>query len=498
MKKNIIRTVFLLALFSLIFLNVQTVLRYKWDGDDPGENFSGRNGAYRKEPGDSVDIFCVGTSEMHQAFSPVVAYEKTGLTGYNFAMQTRSAMSEYYEVKYALKYQKPSVVICDFMALFDDASVSMNDVNYRKTIDTIPSLPIKYMIARDICRMDPGESFADWFIPLLHYHSGWSELDETYFVTPKEKKREYKVYTKGWNYREPGRFDGEIIEISPGLWEVEDDPLPVSEGSVYYYDKLIRECREKDVRVAAVIPPKLGDAPVIQSHYGVFSRYFEDRGVELLDYDVYDEVEWMGLSMTSDFADRYHLNGLGAYKFTTALAEDLKELFGLEDRRLNPGAVSSEWDENEREYRSDLFSGQNTLFDFLEYLSLYDDMPFIMGASDLGTVRDERYGELFEALGIDVSRMSQTTPFVMRDEEGRISYFPAPSEDNPLESAYNSEVLHFVTSPDFDPDDIEKTGLQVMTFYPASAEVCSYSAYDKNLKNDDYYNEFEAVRKRLY
>ncbi len=498
MKKYIIRAAVFLAAFLVIFINVQGVLRYKWYSDGSGENIPGRDVEYRKEPSDSLDICCFGTSEILQAFSPVVAYEKAGLTGYNFAMQTRSALSEYYEVKYALKYQKPSVVICDFMALFDDASVSMNDVNYRKTIDTIPDPVIKFMIARDICRLDPAQSFADWFVSLIHYHSGWSELDPSYFVTTREKVKEYKPYLKGWHYMEPGRFDGDLIDLIPELWDVEDDPLPVDEGSVYYYDKLIGECRDKGIRVAAVIPPKLGDAPVIQSHYAVMRQYFEDRGVELLDYAVYDEVERMGLSFTSDFADRYHLNGLGAYKFTSVLAEDLKALYGLEDRRGAASKISSEWDENEREYRCDIFSGQRTLYDFLEYLVLYDDMPFIMGVSDMDTVRDERYGVLFDAAAIDVTELGPDTPYVMRDIDGRVSYFSAADNADPPQRAYNEEVLKLVSSPDFDEDVVGKLGVQFVTFYPGSGEVCSYSAYEKNLKSDDYVNEFEEVRKKLF
>ncbi len=502
MKKHILTFTVFILVFLILFFLIQSVFRYHWDLDNNGgvrpNNITGRNEAWKKEPEGTTDVLCIGTSEIFQAYSPIIAYEQRGITGFNYAMQTRSALSAYYELVYALKIHTPKIVICDFMALFDSVAVSDNDVNYRKLMDTIPDPSIRFRIAREIRSLDPKEKLSDWLIPLLHYHTGWDEIDESDFLTRTDSLNGYRDYTKGWDYKIPGKFSGEAVPADPALWDVPDDPLQPTDGSMVYYDRLIQECQKRQIRVVAVLPPKIKDAPVLRSHVKVMRDYFDSRGVDFLDYSSYEEVMRMGLSMDTDYSDEVHMNGIGAYKFTCALAEDLQERYGLSDRRSTPGEVRDAWEKAEKEYRTDFFESQKMLWGFLMCLSLYEDTPFVLQVYDKEILADERYGEALNKIGIKPEELTGDSPVILRDGKGNIICPDEIPSSDPYFAAYEKELSDVLQSGESDAEALEKAGIRCVTFYPDSCEICSDTAYDAEPEEDEYVDLFETVRRKLF
>ncbi len=142
MKKRVVGSVkvivFLLG-FCLIFGQLQKVLHYRWDADLYNDNL------YMKEqPEDSYDVFFLGTSELKTAVYPGAIFQTNGITSYNYAVTNKSALTMYYQLKYILRYQKPKVICCDFSALYDDTLPSERETVYRKVVDTMPDLDLKW------------------------------------------------------------------------------------------------------------------------------------------------------------------------------------------------------------------------------------------------------------------------------------------------------------------------------------------------------------------
>ena len=95
MKKYLIRAAVFLLLFALCFSGAQSILHYRWSGN---ENLYTRNIRYSQAAPDSIDVLCLGTSELYAAYDPIVTYEEAGITGYNFAITFRCAMTAYYQL----------------------------------------------------------------------------------------------------------------------------------------------------------------------------------------------------------------------------------------------------------------------------------------------------------------------------------------------------------------------------------------------------------------
>lgn len=338
MKKFCIRVTAFILIFVIALLAVQNVLHYRW----PEDTYT-RYIDYSENPEGSIDAFVFGTSEVYAAYAPVAGYNAAGFTAYNFAIQNRSAMTTYYQLKYALQYQTPKVVICDFVCLFDSMLPSESETVYRRAVDTMPDRKIKSELINEICRVDDNESPASWYFPVLRYHSMWNELSDTELYNDKAVNRNYEGYVKGVNLMYSG-FDGEPYDIVPELWQGGGEPAQLADFSMHYYDMLIEECHNRGIEVVCVLTPKISDAAVYQVNFPTMQEYFESRGVKYINYCTYDQVQRMGLNMYDDYADNAHLNAVGAVKFTNVCAQDISSMLGLEDRRQDAASpVTATW-----------------------------------------------------------------------------------------------------------------------------------------------------------
>ena len=334
MKKFVIKSLAFVLIFAAVFLGVQTVLKYHWPDDTYVKNKD-----YEKQPENSIDVLVFGTSEMNSCYLPVAVYYVSGITGYNFALQNRSAVTTYYQLKYALKHQTPKLVICDFACLFDDMLPSEREVIYRRVVESMPDREIKNELINEICEIDETQDPLDWYLPLFKYHTRWNELTPDDFAG----RREYADYIKGTDIRIP-QLNEQAFDIVPELWDAEAEANELSEFSVEYYDKMIEECRSRGIEVMCMLTPKVCDAAVYKANWPKMQEYFESRGVKYINYCEYDKIKQMGLNMYEDYADNAHLNAYGAVKFSTVVGQDLKGMYEFPDRREDANSqVTADW-----------------------------------------------------------------------------------------------------------------------------------------------------------
>lgn len=337
MKRFWLKCVILILLCIPVFIYVQNVLHYRWPDDTYAKNLD-----YEKQAPDSIDVAVFGTSEMYAAYAPIVTYAEEGITGFNFAVQNRSAMTTYYQFEYMRKTQTPKIVVCDFVCLFDNALPSDSETVFRRVVDTMPDKKIRFDLIREICRVDESQDFLSWYFPVFRYHSMWDELTKENF-TWDTKMFAYEPYQKGAQLNRAG-FSGDPYEITPDLWEKEHNPDPVQEFSMNYYDRMIAECKDLGIQVVCILPPKVSDASVYRANWPAMEEYFASRGVIGINYNTYEQISRMGLKMDEDFANDSHLNANGSVKFSKVVAEDLRAMFpDLPDRRLDE-RVALSWD----------------------------------------------------------------------------------------------------------------------------------------------------------
>ena len=116
-------------------------------------------------------------------------------------------------------------------------------------------------------------------------------------------------------------------------------------------DKFINLCKENNVTVVALFPPKVRDASLKMDRWDKIYGYLSERGVEIIDYNTYEEVSRLGLELHRDYKDSAHLNYKGALNFSRDLAHVLSEKYGLEDHRGQEGF--EKWDGYWEEFLED-------------------------------------------------------------------------------------------------------------------------------------------------
>ncbi len=342
MKKYTIRIAAFVLLFCLCLDVAQGVLHYRWWEED---DLYAKNILYSQISSDSIDVLVIGTSELYYGFTPIIAYEDAGITSFNFAMAYRSALTAYYQLKYALEYQTPSVVICDFSCLFDDMLPSEAEPVHRKVVECMPDKRLKEQLIREICQVDKSQSYLTWEIPLLRYHSMWSQLTDAEFSRDDRLVPDYPSYQKGGGMIAKGeKGSGTLKSITPELWDCAGtEPCALSEYSVSYYDKMIALCREKGITVVAVDMPGIAYARRSAARLETTEAFLASRGIPFLNYCTYEQVQRMGLNIEDHYYDDTHLNLAGAAVVTRTLAQDLKEIVSLPDHRGDP-LYYDEWD----------------------------------------------------------------------------------------------------------------------------------------------------------
>ncbi len=346
MKKYIPRIIAFIVLFVLIFYLAQYVLHYRWATND---DLYTRNINYMKQPADSIDVLYFGTSETHAMCTPIITYAEKGITGYNFAISHRSAVTAYYQLLFALKHQNPKVVVCDFSSLYDPALPdTKNDPIYRKVVDCMPDKEIKSALLKDIRRLGDDRDFLSWIFPLFRYHGMWSELTEDDFLPDHVYNEDVYGFEKGALLST--QFENEVdgfsdYEVSEDYWDAERVDKTPAEISVEYYDKFIAECYSRGIFVVAVYTPTLRSAKDFTSRWESTREYLESRNVMILNYNNYEQYKRMGLVWEDDYYDMDHFNMNGAIKGSRILAEDLDNMFDLDDRRTDP-EVAALWDKD--------------------------------------------------------------------------------------------------------------------------------------------------------
>lgn len=349
MKRFIRNVIIFIIIFAVLFVYAQNVLHYRWTDDTYSKMLD-----YKEQMPDSIDVAVFGTSEIHQAYLPIVTYDSEGMTGFNFAIANRSAITTYYQFEYMIKYQKPKLVVCDFACLFDNALPSESETVFRRVVDTMPDAKIRLDLIREICRIDPSQQFMSWMFPVFRYHTMWKEITAEEFKWDTREAFYYNnIYLKG-AWLENKSFEGDVIEVTPELWQTDRKPDQIQDFSIEYYDRIIEECRKNGIAVVGMWTPKLSDAAVYQSNIPEVQAYLEERDIPFLNYNTYEQVQRIGLSQPEDYADPAHLNGKGAIKFSKVVAADLKELFpSLPDRRTDE-RVSKAWNADLEVFRKTL------------------------------------------------------------------------------------------------------------------------------------------------
>ena len=411
--KRIIKIVSFTVVFILLFSLFQYILQYRWIGE---EDLYTRYMDFENQPQDSLDVLYIGTSELYEGIDPIITYASEGITGYNLAVTYSSAVTNYYQLMYALRHHTPKIVVCDFASLFEDHLPSDNEPLYRKIYETMPDKEIKDQLLTDILKLDKSQDYWSWRFSFFRYHSSWKEIRMKNFMLINQYDQNYKLYNKG-AFMNSRSYEGDELEIVPETWALTKSDAELSDISVDYYDMLINECKDREIKVLAVIPPNIQLAHQTSSRWNMMKDYFESRSVDYLNYNTYEQVVRMGLCQDHYF-DAGHLNTLGAFIFSKTFASDINEMYHLCSRK-DDISLFPYWKDNYEKLKEEIPAQQPDLHRCLAIISELDMDAFVY-LNDKSKI--DLYDEDLNKIGVDSTKLRGSQLAYINHSKSNIYY----------------------------------------------------------------------------
>lgn len=330
-----------LAIFFAIWFPVERVIEYKWD---VREHFYDRYRSFEAEPENSIDVFYIGTSRINGGINPAVIFNEIGSTGYNFGNTSTTAFAMYYELRYALKHQKPEYVVMELSDIHlkrtPDVTNGIIYNSYEKSIRNMPDKELFFEMLW-VNQFEFGQSdVLKYLFPLIEYHDRWKKVTLKDFSADPYHFDGYEEFLKGTYMR----GDGTDLSAQP-VFDPAEKPVEATGTSVRYLDKIVALCRENDIGIIVVVPPYVM-AP--ESYYLLTAEYCEKNNLPLLYFPTVESIAEFGIDTRTDYYNVGHLNTLGQRKFSERLAQYLKENFELEDHREDP--AYAHWHQAYAEY----------------------------------------------------------------------------------------------------------------------------------------------------
>lgn len=339
-------------IFVVIFAILTAVLEPKWNYY--GNQTQTRVQAFYRQEKNTHDVIYLGSSFSYCGISPLKIWEEQGISGYVFSNPAQKAWMSAYYLEEALKYQTPKVVIYEAGAILDEEDT--DEGHNRKNIDYLRWSPTKLKAIMTICK-NTGESKKEYLLPLLRFHSRWSDLDQTDFHLGWDSEyylmgTALKVMTKPAKEKDIAIWH----DWKPGTMEVQSDSVgPKCEEAVLRMKKL---CDEKGIAFQLVRMPSMQWSPEAGE---TVQKFADEHEIPFLDMNLHQEE--IGVDWSTDTHDGgMHLNIRGCAKASSFLGAYLKENYEFDTQMSEQNEKF--WDESAKKFD-----------ELLETTKLPDDDP---------------------------------------------------------------------------------------------------------------------------
>ncbi len=299
---SILFVLFLAGLFALLG-RVNFVLRHK--------EYAGVQDKFAALPRDSVDIVFIGTSHQFCSIDPDLIFNEYGKETFMLATSAQTVPMSYYAAMEAIELQHPDTIVFEVCYCANDFRTVTDEMSHC-FFDGMPECKAKHLAIKDLI---DEEDRINYYLPIGLYHNRWKELTEADFA--------FSTWTErgGVSYDEVV-YNPPIALISPE----EKEPMP--EEMEKYMDMLVALCKENNVNLILYAAPfnTLYDADnetaALNRRQRIFN-YIEDYAAQnqVLYYNLFYEIEQIGLDGMTDWMDRQHLNRSGQEKLTRYVME---------------------------------------------------------------------------------------------------------------------------------------------------------------------------------
>ena len=358
---------------------------------------------FYNEPKGSIDVLIFGTSTMSNGVQPAVLWDEQRFTAYNLATTEQYALSAYYLLMEALKYQQAKVVVLNARWLTtppegdeDLPEIDRKSAALHLALDYMKLSDVKFKAALDIASQSSTQKAIDYLIPLLTYHSRNNITEDDFDLSFVSRLHPLK---------------GSCIQLWANLVAAPNMTEPVEE--VYdlisinrdYVDKIIKLCKSKGIEVLLLALPI---SEWNRGQHEAVQQYADDMGVDFLDMNIPAVMDALALDFNTDFASPRHEAISGSSKTSRYVASFLAENYAL--GRDYPEEVVASFDASYAAYMAysrvydriiPLMSAAQ-FSDYLQLLTDIEDYIVVISAKDEFTYRlTEQQKAALAALGLN-------------------------------------------------------------------------------------------------
>lgn len=249
------------------------------------------------EKENTIQIVCVGNSDLYSGFSPLDLWNEYGFTSTICASAQQTVEESHYFVSNLLKSQKPQFIIIETDMFYD---CNPNQSNYCKKYNSITDF--LYRISPDFIQQD--------FQSLISVFS-----------------RNKQSYTHGY------RYSSKICNINYNQYMNKTNHSDnISEYNMEQIEDLISCCNKNNIQVLFVTMPSISSWNY-ERHNAVF-EYAKSKNIDYIDFNlIYSDI---GVDPSICYRDTgNHLNYYGAKIVTKYIGKYIKSRYSLDSLKQN-------------------------------------------------------------------------------------------------------------------------------------------------------------------
>lgn len=316
--KKIASIVIFVVLFFVILTNVDKVMERKYSYQKYTDFY---------EQKEDFDVLFMGTSHVINAIYPMELWKEYGIVSYNMANHSENICTNYWQLKHALKYTKPKVVVVDLYAIDGDGKA--NETYLHNLTDTMPFSLTKIGLVTDLL---PVEKWPEYLFELSIYHARWDDEDfsRNDFFPEGDCQKGAELRTEVCPNKAPELIDKSEFDITDRV-------------NKQYLQKIIDLCKAEGIDVILTYLPY--SAPLSHQYPANYGYYIAEKNdIEFINF-LYEDV----INYQTDCADEgSHLNVDGARNVSSYMGAYLQEKYGVKDHRQD--IEYQYWNDDYREY----------------------------------------------------------------------------------------------------------------------------------------------------
>ncbi len=274
---------------------------------------------YRQQR-NSVDVLVLGTSVAYAGVNTNVLWREYGLACYNLCSAEIPYWSLYYQLREALRSQKPQLILLDAKPAVYTREYSLKGRTIQSTFGIL--LPDNRVGAILACQKTFQQAVRFiWAYPEVH--KNYKALTWEDFVLPPDNGG------LGANWKGYIGMDNIEAQEVPYIYQT-GGKTQVNPRQVEYFRKILELAQAEGIPIHVISLPNPSYSDELP-YYRALRTVAEECGVAWTEYNE-DGLNSM-MDYASDFADVHHLNVKGSMKFSLRLGRDILAAYDLPDRR---------------------------------------------------------------------------------------------------------------------------------------------------------------------